>query len=115
MQIKSGVIEFTNVHYHQQLGTYTNHDTIVIPEDSYSAFIPVLSGFEVHYTNEDHHIKYETVKVFVESSEVSNGVRIDIMGNLDLADKNADDRFSGKIYYTLFIIYDAEIHANQVK
>ena len=48
MQIKSGVIEFTNVHYHQQLGTYTNHDTIVIPEDSYSAFIPVLSGFEVH-------------------------------------------------------------------
>ena len=37
------------------------------------------------------------------------------MGNLDLADKNADDGFSGKIYYTLFIIYDAEIHANQVK
>ncbi|MEO6333668.1 MAG: hypothetical protein ABIO91_01675 [Pyrinomonadaceae bacterium] len=102
MEIRTGEIPFAS-------GTHEH--TIVLPflinkpvRDAYVA----LSGYEVRYTSEDHHVK--RIKVMLTTRlGIYNGTGVEVIATLHLRDRNDDDPFIGKINFVLFVIEESRI------
>jgi hypothetical protein len=70
-----------------------------------------LSGFRAQYTKSDHHVKLFKVTTEARITNNQSGTRgmVTITGELWLRDNNADDKYNGSLYYTVFIKTGAEL------